>query len=189
MLRLLIVFALVTSAAADTPKRVEPGVAQQHLVKKVDPVVPPIAQLTGTGGTVAVDVMISADGTVASTTFLSGPPLLQTACIEAVRKWKYKPFVENGQAIAVVTKVDCAFRAPSYTSSEQSALHDYYPVDDACMSLYRAKNYSDAETKCRAAVALAEQLPADRMIERSTSYALLAHTFLSERKLGCNPAL
>jgi TonB family protein len=184
MLRVLIVIALVTgAAAADTPKRVERGVAQQHLVKKVDPVVPPIALLAGTGGTVAVDVVISADGSVTSTTLLSGPSVLQTACIEAVRKWKYKPFVENGQAVAVVTKVDCTFRAPSYSSSEESALHDYYPVDNACTNLYSAKNYSDAETKCRAAVLLAEQLPADRMIERSTSYAFLAHTFLSEGKL------
>lgn len=180
---LLLFFLLAIGAAADAPHRIDPDLAKQNIVTRVDPAVPAIAAMTGVGGTVKLDITISVDGKVTSATPLSGPPLLQGACMEAVKKWQYKPFAEDGHPIAVVTTVDCTFRTTSYASSEQSALHDYYPVDDACMSLYRAKNYSDAETKCRAAVALAEQLPADRMIERSTSYALLAHAFLSEGKL------
>jgi TonB family protein len=184
MLRALLAIALVTSAAAaDAPKRVEPDVGQQHLVKKVDPTVPPVALIAGVGGTVTLDVVISTDGTVSSTIVLSGPPLLQTACIEAVKKWEYKPFLENGQAIAVVTKVECNTQAPTHTPAEEKALKDYYPADDACRELYRARHYSEAGKKCSEAVALAEKLPSDRMIERSTSYAYLGHTLLSEGNL------
>lgn len=184
MLRMLLAIAMVTAAAdADTPKRVEPDVAEQHLIKKVEPSMPPIAMMAKVSGTTVFDVTISPAGVVTDTRYVSGPALLTTPCTEAVRKWLYKPFLANGQPISVVTRVDCKFQSPSYSSSEESALHDYYPVGDACMSFYRAKDYSDAETKCRAAVVLAEQLPADRMIERSTSYAILAHTYLSESKL------
>jgi tetratricopeptide (TPR) repeat protein len=186
MLRLLLAIALIMSGALaeDMPTRVEPDVAQQQLVKKVEAVTPPIASLAGVGGTVALDVVISADGKVSSTTVLSGPPLLLTACIEAVKQWEYKPFVENGRAITVVTKVECDMRAANYTSSEEKALKDYYPADEACVELYRARNYPDAETKCSETVALAELLPRDRMIERSRSYAYLANTLLSDGKLG-----
>jgi TonB family protein len=185
MLRVLLSIALVTgAAAADTPKRVESDVAQQHLVKKVEPVTPPIASLAGVGGTVALDVVISVDGKVSSTTLLSGPPLLQTACIEAVKQWEYKPFVENEQAITVVTKVECKTQAANYTSSEEKALQDYYPADQACEDLVRAKQYSDAEKKCAEALALSDQLPADRILERSESRTMLAHSLLGERRLN-----
>lgn len=186
MLKTLLSIVLVTgiALAADAPKRVEPDVANQHLVKKVEAVTPPIAALAGVGGTVTLDVVISPDGTVSSTTLLSGPPLLQTACVEAVKKWEYKPFLENGQALAVVTKVECSTPVPTHTSAEATALKDYYPADQACMELYRARKYSEAEKKCSDSLALAEKLPQDRMIERSTSYAYLANTLLSEGKVG-----
>jgi tetratricopeptide (TPR) repeat protein len=183
MLRVLLSIALVISAAAaDTPNRVEPDVAQQHLVKKVDAVTPPIASLAGVGGTVALDVVISTDGKVSSTTVLSGPPLLRTACIEAVKQWEYKPFVEDGHAITVVTKVECKTRAANYTSSEQKALQDYYPADQACMDLVRAKQYSDAERKCAKALSLSDQLPADRILERSESRTMLAHSLIGQQR-------
>jgi len=170
--------------AADTPKRVEPDEAQQHLAKEVEAATPPLAAMARVAGTVELDVVISADGKVSSTTPLSGPPLLVTACIGAVKQWEYKPFIENGQAITVVTKVECKTQATNLASAGEKAVQDYYPAEVACMELYRAQNYSEAEKKCTEAAILAERLPGDRMIERSTSFAYLANTLVSEENPG-----
>lgn len=185
MLRVLLAIALVTGAALadDSPKRVAPDVALEHLTKKVDAVAPAIAVVAGVGGKVGLDAVISADGKVVSTTFLRGPVLLQRACMDAVSQWQYKPFLEDGKAVSVITTVECMFSSPVRTKSEEDALQKYYPVDATCEQLLRAREYPEAEKKCSEAMALADQLPKERILERGASNAYLANTLLIEGKL------
>lgn len=181
---LFVLFALSTALAGDKPKRIDENVASQNLIKRVDPTVPPIAKAVGIGGAVVVDATISPEGRVSSVAVLSGHPLLVSACVEAVKKWEYKPFNVDGQAATAVTKVECDFAAPSHTKVEEKALRDYYPAFDTCYKLVQANSDSEAEKNCSEAVALSDQLPTNRIIERSSSRTFLAHSLVGEHKVN-----
>jgi protein TonB len=52
-----------------------------------------------TSGVVKVEVTVNESGEVAEVKKTSGPSLLQTAAKDAVRKWKFRPFVRDGQPV------------------------------------------------------------------------------------------
>ncbi len=168
--------------ADDKPERIEPEVAAQNLVKKIDPAVPPLAKAAGIGGTVVADIVIDASGKVSSVTLISGHPMLAPAFIETVKKWEYKPFLKDGNPIPVVTRVEWAVSSPTYSQSQEKALKDYYPTFQTCYQLQRQGKDAEAEKKCGEAVALSDQLPDSRVLERSDSRVFLGHVFYSEHK-------
>jgi len=96
--------------------RISQGVAQGLLVRKVDPVYPPLARQARISGTVVLRVLIGTDGSIENLTLVSGHPMLVPAAIEAVKQWKYKPFLLNGQPLKVDTEVtvNFALSTPSY---------------------------------------------------------------------------
>lgn len=79
MPRKLIFLLLMTtlSIAANSPKRIEQQEADQNLTNKVEPAVPPLAKAAGIGGTVSLEITISAEGKVSSVRVLSGHPCLR----------------------------------------------------------------------------------------------------------------
>jgi TonB family protein len=184
MLRRIIFLLLVVtcSLATDSPKRIEPQVAEKNLTKKVEPTVPPLAKTLEIGGTVSLEITISPDGKVSSAKVLSGHPMLAPAFVDAVKKWEYKPFIQDGQPIVVVTTVEWNAASPIRTNTEQKALRDYYPAFQTCYQLVRDGKSSDAEKQCSEAVALSNELPANGMIERSSSRTFLAHALVAEGK-------
>jgi len=184
MLKRLIVALLMMSIAlaADSPKRIEQKAADQNLINKVEPAVPPLAKTLEIGGTVALEITISPEGKVSSITVLGGHPMLTPAFVDAVKKWEYKPFIQDGHAIAVVTKVEWSVPSASRTNTEQKALKDYYPAFQTCYQMVHGGKNSDAEKKCSEAVALSDELPANRIIERSSSRTFLAHALIAEQR-------
>jgi TonB family protein len=179
-----LIFLLLTaslSLAADSPKRIEPQLADQNLIHKVEPTVPPLAKAAGIGGTVSLEITISPEGKVSFVKVLSGHPMLAPAFVDAVKKWEYKPFVQDGQPAEVVTKVEWNVGSPMFTSTEQKALRDYYPAFQTCYHMVHDKN-SDAEKKCSEAVSLSDQLPPNRLIERSSSRTFLAPALVAEHR-------
>ena len=129
----------------------------------------------------SAEITISPDGKVDSVKVLSGPPMLTSAFVDAVKKWQYRPFVEGGKAAFVVTTVEWNVPSPTRTNTEQKALRDYYPTFQTCYQMVRDGN-SDAEARCSEAVALSDELPASRLIERSSSRTYLGHALMAERK-------
>jgi protein TonB len=89
--------------------RVSQGVAQGLRVKMVPPKYPKKARKKGIQGTVLLHVMISKTGDVTTVELVSGDPLLASAAIDAVKQWKYKPFLLNGQAVEVDTQIQVNF--------------------------------------------------------------------------------
>jgi len=85
------------------------GEAQARLKKKVDPTYPPSARAANVHGTVVLKVEISQAGTVRDVNLVSGHPLLAPAAIEAVKQWRYEPYLLNGRPIAVETTVQVRF--------------------------------------------------------------------------------
>ena len=61
------------------------------LLRQVTPVYPPIAKTAHVSGTVILHAIIAKDGTIQELQYVSGPPLLMKAAMDAVREWRYKP--------------------------------------------------------------------------------------------------
>jgi periplasmic protein TonB len=79
------------------------------LLVKVEPKYPPVAQAARIQGAVVLHAIIAADGTVESLEAVSGPPILYGAAINAVKQWVYKPYVMDGVARRVDTRVTVNF--------------------------------------------------------------------------------
>jgi protein TonB len=96
---------------AATPQRIRVGgqVEAASLVNKVPPVYPPIARTAHVAGTVILHAIIGKDGGIRELQFVSGPPLLMKAAMDAVKDWRYKPTMLNGEAVEVDTTVDVVF--------------------------------------------------------------------------------
>jgi periplasmic protein TonB len=94
-----------------TPQRVRvsQGVSQGLLIRKVNPTYPPLARQARIQGTVILRAVISKDGSIENLQLVSGHPMLAPAAIEAVRQWKYKPYLLNGEPVEVDTEVQVNF--------------------------------------------------------------------------------
>jgi protein TonB len=90
-------------------QRVSSGTEEGLLIQKTLPVYPPIARATGTSGTVALAAIISKTGTIENLRVISGPMMLQQAALDAVRTWRYRPYLLNGQPVEVETTVSVIF--------------------------------------------------------------------------------
>jgi len=92
--------------------RVSQGVSQGLLVKKVAPVYPPQAMQMRTQGAVELVATISKDGDITNVKALSGDAILTRAAIEAVKQWKYKPYLLDSQPVEIETQITVNFRLP-----------------------------------------------------------------------------
>jgi TonB family protein len=89
--------------------RVSNGVIQKLLLKKVDPVYPEEAKRNHIRGTVLLAVNIDRDGAVANVIPVSGPPELVDAAVEAVKQWRYKPYLLLDTPVVVNTQIPIDF--------------------------------------------------------------------------------
>jgi protein TonB len=94
-----------------TPQRVRvsSGVSTGMLVRKVPPTYPPLARQARIQGTVLLQATISKEGAIENLQLISGHPMLAPAAIEAVKQWKYKPYLLNGEPVEVETQVQVNF--------------------------------------------------------------------------------
>jgi len=92
---------------------VSSGVSQGLLLAPIRPVYPAIARAAHVEGTVVVEAVISRGGTIESLHVLSGPMMLQSAAIDAIRAAKYRPYRLNGEAVDVQTTITVNFRMGS----------------------------------------------------------------------------
>ncbi len=99
----------VPKVATPQRVRVSTGVATGLLLKKVQPNYPPLAKSARIQGHVLLTAEISKDGTIQGLKLVSGHPMLAPAAIEAVKQWRYKPYLLNGEPVAVETQVDVIF--------------------------------------------------------------------------------
>ncbi len=90
--------------------RVDPAEQETRRVKEVKPVYPDIARQAGIEGIVSMRVVINKDGAVEKVEVLSGEQALLQAATSAVRQWRYRPFVLDGNAAPVVTIVNLKFQ-------------------------------------------------------------------------------
>lgn len=102
------------TAGKSSPKpplrvRVSQGVSQAMILRKVQPVYPEEARQGHVEGMVVMKAIISESGNVIELTLVSGHPSLVPAALEAVKQWKYKPYLLNNQPVQLETLVTVAF--------------------------------------------------------------------------------
>jgi TonB family protein len=78
----------------------------------VEPVYPPEAERQGIEGTVEVRATVGQDGRIRTAQAVRGPQQLTWAALNAVRKWRYKPSIMDGQPIESEVEVKMTFRLP-----------------------------------------------------------------------------
>lgn len=91
------------------PVAISSGVATGMLIQKTPPVYPTIAKTARVAGTVELSATISKTGTTKEVHVVSGPVMLRQAAIDAVRTWRYKPYMLNNEPVEVETSINVVF--------------------------------------------------------------------------------
>jgi TonB family protein len=135
------------AAPSSSPDKIRVGgnVMMQKIVKQPMPVYPQIAKQAKISGTVVLHAIIGKDGMVNDLQYISGPPLLMRAAMDAVRQWEYEPTLLNGEPMTVDATVSVVFTLnnsappsspdstqmavpPSLSSSASNSLPDAAPL-------------------------------------------------------------
>ena len=107
-----------TSALSSVPKfipvapqrvRISQGVTKGLLVHRVEPVYPSIARAARVQGDVVLSAVINTNGDIQNLQLVSGHPMLVPNAIAAVKQWRYKPYLLNGQPVEVETTITVIF--------------------------------------------------------------------------------
>lgn len=83
---------------------------QGSLIRRVEPVYPPLARAARIQGPVLLSAIISKTGTIEHLQALSGHPMLVGAALEAVSQWRYRPYILNNETIEVQTEITVNFK-------------------------------------------------------------------------------
>ena len=100
-----LVAAMAVGQAVPRRVRVSQKVMQVMIQKKVAPEYPEAAKKDHIEGVVLIKVTINKQGNVENMQLVSGHPALAQAAIDAVKQWKYKPYLLNGEPVEVETQV------------------------------------------------------------------------------------
>jgi periplasmic protein TonB len=80
-----------------------------NLVHRVQPEYPPLARQARIQGTVVLRAIINREGRIENLQLVSGHPMLVQAAMDAVRQWRYRPYVLNDQPLEVETQITVNF--------------------------------------------------------------------------------
>jgi TonB family protein len=92
---------------------VSQGVSQGLLTKRVQPVYPKTALAMHVEGVVELMATVSKSGNITSVKVLKGDPQLTRAAADAVKQWKYEPYLLNGEPVEIQTQVTVTFKLPN----------------------------------------------------------------------------
>ena len=81
------------------------NILEGSLIRKVQPAYPPLAKTARIQGQVVLAAIISKAGAIENLQVLSGHPMLVAAALDAVRQWRYRPYLLNGEPVEVETQI------------------------------------------------------------------------------------
>ncbi len=107
-----VIAALAVSSVAlwAQPKRISNDQAMEAALTKVQPAYPAVAKQLNIEGGVELEATIDADGSVDRVNIVSGNPVLTKPSVEALKKWKFKPFTDGGKPVQAVAPFHFTFR-------------------------------------------------------------------------------
>jgi len=111
-----VIGGIISSTPVAVPKvavqrvRVSQGVTQGMKVHDVTPQYPQMAKIARVQGPVVLAAVIGKDGSIQGLRVVSSPsPLLNQAALEAVKQWRYRPYILNGEPVEVDTTITVNF--------------------------------------------------------------------------------
>jgi periplasmic protein TonB len=90
--------------------RISQGVSQGMLIHKVEPEYPKIALVARITGVVLLHAILSKEGTITELQVVSGHPLLISSAMDAVKQWRFRPYLLNGEPVEVETFITVTFQ-------------------------------------------------------------------------------
>lgn len=84
-------------------------ILEGSLIRRVQPVYPPLARAARIQGPVILAAIISKAGTIDKLQVVSGHPMLVPAAIDAVSQRRYRPYILNNEPIEVQTQITVNF--------------------------------------------------------------------------------
>jgi len=117
-----VIGSILSSTAAAVPKfqpvapqrvRISQGVTRGLLIHRLEPSYPALARAARVQGDVVLTAVISVNGEIENLQLVSGHPMLVPAAISAVKQWRYKPYLLNGQPVEVETTITVIFSLSS----------------------------------------------------------------------------
>lgn len=93
--------------------RISQGVTKGLLIRRVEPTYPPLARSARVQGEVVLSAIISVTGEIENLQLVSGHPMLVPSALAAVKQWRYKPYLLNGQPTEVETTITVIFTLSS----------------------------------------------------------------------------
>ena len=92
--------------------KISEGVTEGKLIRRVEPAYPMQARAQRIAGNVIVQITIAEDGTIRDVKLISGSPALAASASNAVRSWRYSPFLLNGKPVAIQKQITVVFKLP-----------------------------------------------------------------------------
>jgi protein TonB len=111
-LSFLVVLAAFAAAHDNPPPkhlRVSSGVADSLKIHDANPHYPREAKEQGIQGDVLLQATIDTKGNLTNLKVLQGDPILVKAAVDAVKKWRYRPYILNGEPVDVDTTIKIQF--------------------------------------------------------------------------------
>lgn len=103
------VFGSAPKVRVAHPTAISEGVAAGMLIRKTPPSYPKYAQDAHISGVVTMRATITKQGTIEGIQVLSGPKILAPPAVDAVKTWRYRPYMLDGQPVAVETDIKVVF--------------------------------------------------------------------------------
>lgn len=102
----------ISQAKSDSTKPMEISATamEKLLVHRVDPVYPDAARAANLSGLVTLRIVVEKNGEVSQLTVLSGAKQLQGSALDAVKWWRFQPYLVNGRATRVQTTLALDFK-------------------------------------------------------------------------------
>ena len=103
----------ILCGAMQEPIKLKDRKERPKLIHRVNPIYPPQALKSGIQGRIAISAVTDENGDVVKATVIPGLvrlPLLEASALEAIRQWKYEPFLQDGKPVAVEFTVIANFR-------------------------------------------------------------------------------
>jgi general secretion pathway protein A len=94
------------------PVPVSAETASTYLIQRVEPEYPQQAREQQIQGSVVLNATVGTDGAVRELKVVRGDPQLADAALNAVRRWRFKPYASNGQSVDFETRITVNFTLP-----------------------------------------------------------------------------
>ena len=107
---MLAAFSMPSIQAQEGSRKASKAEADNQALSKVQPEYPAVARQLKIQGTVELEAEVDEAGAVAKVNIVSGNPVLTKPAVEALKKWRFRPFTSDGKAVTTMVPVSIAFK-------------------------------------------------------------------------------